>query len=115
MQVAESPNYSGITDNRGNICVYTRVYTRREMYTRVRTGWMKYVCTCAFRKIVAPVTPTLGYRLTVTDPPYNARVSIATLSVPDLSTFYTFFTLLDSLDFFFFKENVNCGLSMEER
>ena len=54
------------------------------MYTRTQDVWD--TCACAFRKIVAPVTPTLGYRLTVTDPPdpYSVRVSIATSSVLDL-------------------------------
>jgi len=93
------------------VCVCARERDR-ETYTRV--CGMDGTRACAFRKIVAPVTPTLGYRLTVTLQTYG--VGIATPSFPDpSSSSFTDLFILFIFDLrFFSKGNAKCGLSEDE-
>jgi len=89
------------------MCVRARVIARR---THVYAGWTR---ACAFRKIVAPVTPTLGYRLTVTLQTYNARVSYRYIELSRLVEFIFYARILFIFGLGFFLKK-NCRLSEDD-
>lgn len=84
VQVAESPNYSGITDNLGTyVCICAHIIAR---CTHVYVEWMEYMCVCISKnRRVYYSDARLSSNGDWPSWTYNVRVNIATSSVPDLS------------------------------